>query len=62
MLIVLFIYLIIGLYVSWYTWNNWIKEIKTNISCDDFEATKILFFIFGIIIWPIYLIAFMQKI
>lgn len=58
---IVFIYIILGLIISYYTWKKFFVNIKNHLNVEDFDATKILFFIFGLILWPIYLIEFIKQ-
>lgn len=56
------LYIILGTIVSWYTWTKFYCNLKNFISSDDFEATQILFFLFGIfVLWPVYLFDFVRQ-
>ena len=55
------LYIILGVIVCYYTWTKFFSKIKDFITEDDFEKMTILFFFFGVFIWPLYLIEYLRQ-
>lgn len=61
MIIYFVVYVIIGLVVCHYMWNTILANLIKNISDDDYDKMKILFYWFGWLMWPFYLIVMLLS-
>lgn len=55
------LYIVIGLITLYFMWSKYYNRINAFLSKDDYEKTMILYYFFGIIIWPLFLIEFIRQ-
>jgi hypothetical protein len=60
-MIIFLLYLIIGVVLSYYFWENLFSVIEFHLTEEDFEAARILYFLFGLFIWPLYVYEYLRQ-